>query len=265
MGYQKIVQYGDVTEIYTYEKNLNRKQKGISPLTALRIQKGVRNNEKKRNYKKSPTKSELFRIQQKAKKYSRSRRSIARSRQNFFRLCHNNNCLAKTIHFLTLTFAYDVEYKKANQVIRDFFKRVKQNYESPISYICTPEKTKKGRYHFHLLVYNLPPEEEQNERATRYLQRQFNHGYLDLRYAPNTTEKIAGYMAKYMGKALTNAKNQGERGYTCSRNIDKVRFFASNSLSSYDEMLIPNEPPSETREYDVPYLGRCLKTIIKSK
>jgi len=145
MGYSKIVQYGDTTEIYEYSKNLNTKNEGIPHLKALRLLKTVPNNEKKRNYKKPPTQQQLFRIQQKAKKYFRSRRSIARSKLNFFRLCHNNNCKANTIHFLTLTFAYDVEYKKANAIIRQFFRRIRNSYAAPISYICTPEKTKKGR------------------------------------------------------------------------------------------------------------------------
>lgn len=263
MTYTKIVQYGDLTEHYAYQYPLNRTRKPISHLQALRISKDVKPSEKKRNYKKPPTQRQLFAIQQKAKNYRRSRKSIARSRVNFFRLCHHNNCIASTIHFLTLTFAFDIEYEKANRIIRRFFERIKIHYSAPLSYISTPEKTKKGRYHFHLLVYNLPAEEQKKERATRYLQRQFEHGYLDLRFAPNNSEKIAGYMAKYMGKALNDSKSRSERGYTCSRNINKVRIFASNTLSSYDELLIPTDPPIEVREYEVPYLGRCIKTLTK--
>jgi len=266
MGYTRILQYGDTTEIYEYEKNINKKRTAPSALLANRISKDVLPHEKKRNYPKPKTKRELERIQQKAKKYSRSRRSVARSRQNFFRLCHHNNCMAKTIHFLTLTFAYEVEYKQSRRHVYRFMERIAEAYpEISISYISVPELTKKNRWHYHLLVYNLPTETAKRERYTRNFQRQFERGYLDLRHAPNNTEKIAGYMAKYMGKAIANAKTQAERGYTTSRNIEKVTSQGSNQLDTYFDMIIPSDEPTERTEYDVPYLGRCIKTKIVKK
>lgn len=263
MGYTRILQYGDITEIYEYEKPIN-KRNNPSTLQATRLSKTVPVNEKKRNYKKPPTKSELQALQRKAKNYSRSRRSVARSRQNFFRLCHHNNCNASTIHFLTITFAYDVPYPKTKRYVAQFMDRVTRQFkQSSISYISVPELTKKGRYHYHLLVYNLPTSEAKQERYTRNFQRQFNRGFIDLRFAPNNTEKIAGYMAKYMGKAIGNSNSQAERGYTCSRNIKKITSQGSNQLDTYMDLIIPDGKSIETREYDVPYLGRCYKTVIK--
>jgi len=45
MGYTRILQYGDITEIYEYEKPIN-KRKQPSALQALRLSKNVPTHEK---------------------------------------------------------------------------------------------------------------------------------------------------------------------------------------------------------------------------
>jgi hypothetical protein len=132
-----------------------------------------------------------------------------------------------------------------------------------ISYISVPEVTKKNRYHFHLLVYDLPPEASQCERKTRNLQRLFERGYIDTLLATYVSAGLAGYMSKYMGKALTDFKNEATRGFNCSRNIKKVRSAGSNSLSEYADLIYP-QGTTKTSEYDVPFLGKCrYKKIVK--
>jgi hypothetical protein len=247
MGYTKIVQFGNVTEIYDYEKNRpDYKPRYVSELTKKR-QKQTRLHEKSKG------------------SYSRSKRSIKRSTDNFFRLCHHNNYLADTVHFVTLTFAYDLTYKEASRHVAHWFQRIKKNYPAiPISYISVPEITKKGRFHFHLLVYDLPPETASVERKTRNFQRLFQRGYVDISPATYLSEGIAGYMAKYMAKALTDEKNETTRGYTCSRNIKKIFSASGNTLCGYTDMIIPTTDVvnSEKKVYDVPYLGKCVLTKI---
>lgn len=250
MGYTKIVQYGNVTEVYSYEKDFN-------------------NNRKKRISEYAKKRQKQNRMAAKAKgTYFRPRRSIQRSRTNFFRLCHANNTKALTIHFLTLTLAKNVSFKTANQYVKGFIKHTKKDYPSlSLAYICVPELTKKQRYHFHLLIYNLPPETEKQERKTRNLQRNWGKGFLDLRLATYTSKGIAGYMAKYMAKSLEDIKDGNERGYTCSRNVEKVRSHASNALSTYNEDLIPvvDITDLQKKDYEVPYLGRCFYEKITIK
>lgn len=247
MGYTKIVQYGNVTEVYEYEKNINNnKRPHVSALTKKR-NKAIRESSKKKGI------------------YTRHPSSILRSTQSFFRLVHHNNCNADTIHFVTLTFAYDLTYKTATRHVSHFMERIKKYFsEVPISYISVPELTKKGRFHFHLLVYNLPTETASLERKTRNLQRLFQRGYVDIVLATYTTKGIAGYMAKYMAKALKDGKVETTRGYNCSRNIKKIRSAGSNTLSTYSDLLIPNTDLAdiETKSYDVPYLGQCNYTKI---
>jgi len=245
MGYTKIVKYGNVTEIYEYEKNRrtprkrirqNWQRKRASAYRKERIAKGV---------------------------YERTKRSIRLSRSNFFRLCHHNVCLADTVDFVTITFAYDLSYKEATRHVARFMERIKKTLAPSISYISVPEQTKKGRYHFHLLVFNLPTEVSQRERKTRNLQRQFQRGYIDVMRATYVTKGLAGYLAKYMGKGISGAKNATKRGYTCSRNCAKTYSVAGDSVLGYYHMIIPTGSVQES-SYDVPYMGRCKHIKITS-
>jgi len=245
MGYTKIVQYGNVTEVYEYEKNISHHRRHhLSSVLRARAKK-LREEKKRRGW------------------YERSRASINRSRNNFFRLCHHNNSIAKSIHFFTLTFAYDATFKTASRHVARFMERIKKNFgEISLSYISVPELQKSGRLHFHLLVYNLSPEETRFERKTRNLQRLFERGYVDVVLATDSSPYIAGYMSKYMGKALGDFKNETRRGYNTSRNIEKIRSAGGNSLASYQAMIVPTGT-IENKEYVVPFLGRChYKKII---
>lgn len=280
MGYAKIVQYANVTEIYSYEKNLPTKKP--STLKALRLQKnGVALTKKLDSYRSKNVKK-LRAIQRKSKeKTKRTERSIKRSRDNFFRLCNHNNYLAKSIHFVTLTFAYDISYKAANEATRRFFDRIKAAAkEVSISYISVPELTKKGRFHFHLLIYNLPTEisgdaiyirtydrktkktkvvPSTTERYTRNLQRKFGYGYVDICPATYTSKGIAGYMAKYLAKSFEDSRYETVRGYNCSRNIEKFREAKGSAVYNELETLTPDQELVEVKEskYTVPYMGEC--------
>lgn len=245
MGYQKIVQYGNIVEHYKYEKNLpNHRKRHLSPIAKER--------QKQRRLHAKATGT-----------YKRSWRSIVRSRKAFFRLCHHNNCKAKTIHFLTITFAYDLTYKEAGRYVRGFLDKIASSFPSvPVSYISVPELTKNGRYHFHVLVYDLPAEAPSRERETRNFQRQFNRGYIDIRHATYLSEGLGGYMAKYMGKALGSGKNEAVRGYIASRNIEKITSVGSNAFSAYEAMIVPQDGLAEMRQYDVKFMGKCNYTKI---
>lgn len=263
MGYTKVVQYGNYTEIYRYTKSYVKKPK-----------KHVSLLDKKRRLERN-------------KKRIRFKRSIYRSRVRFFRLVHHNNVRAKSIHFLTLTFAYEVDYKTATRSVSEFFRRVKRRYPQkvPLSYISVPELTKKGRYHFHVLVYNLCTEASgiplyirqydkrkrrykllntTTERITRNLQRQFQRGYIDIGLATYVTDGLAGYMAKYMAKSLESTKNETRRGYNCSRNIDKTTETGDNQFDDVEDYILDGtEIPYKSGEYDTMYFGNCNFTYYK--
>ena len=260
MTYSRIVQYGNITETFDYEKDIKPHRK---------------------KYKSSLTKKRQAELRKLAG-YKRTAFSIKRAKRNFFRLCHANNCKAQSIHFFTLTLAHDANYSDCLRYIYIFFNKLKKYVssvsDSQISYIGVPELTKKGRYHFHLLIYNLPTriagdpifirkysrklkqyylQPTTTERFTRNLQRLWGRGFLDVCPTTGVTAGIAGYMAKYMGKFLANPTNEAKRAYNCSRNVEKIRSYGSKSLVDYFEDLVPDKLPERSAEYQVPFLGTC--------
>lgn len=165
--------------------------------------------------------------------------------------------------FFTLTFSDDVTFKKANRCLSEFIAILRKNYEvenSAISYIGVSEFTKKERIHFHLLIYNLSSDLSVRERETRNIQRLWGRGFVDIRFASYTSEGLAGYLVKYMGKALSDGKNGGGRGYYCSRNIKKIYSKGSNSLDKYSDIITPDILAQKVDSYNVPFLGVCIKS-----
>ena len=248
MGYTKIVQYGEFTEIYEYDKQLLKK-----------------------NRKKKPSKLAIKRHKdiRYLSNYTPTQRSVNRAKTNFFRLCHHNNVNSDSISLFTLTFTRDYTYNIYGRKLALFINKLNKHYEctpnSQITYIGVPELTKKGRYHYHLLIYNLPPTEVNNERNTRNFQRLYGQGYLDVRLATDTSPKIAGYMAKYMAKHFSSIGNAHKRAYNCSRKIKKISSHGSNTLFEYADILYPDKRNrTEINQYEVPYMGTCIKTVYKN-
>lgn len=269
MGYTKYVQYGDYTDVYRYEKRVSEVPR------YLRRRRHESAIQKKRRKERRRT-------------HVRSSDSIHRSRINFFRMVHHNNTLANSIHFLTLTFAHDLTYKQATRYLSEFIRQIKKHHgEVPFNYVSVSELTKKGRYHFHLLVYDLPStiagdpisiwsynrrkrsyewQYFTTERFTRNLQRLFRRGYLEISPTSYTSEGLAGYMAKYMGKSLHDTKTGVQRGYNCSRGLERPTSAGGNSLSGYTDLILTEEDLlQEEREYDTVWLGKCQLLRYKNK
>jgi len=243
MAYTRIVQYGDITEVYEYDKdfNFNRRKTHFSKQKKARIKKA----------------REIA-----ISKGFKTDRSIKRTTKTFFRLVHANNCKADTISFLTLTFSYDVTETQASLYTKVFFRKLKDSVKDvPLSFISVPERTEKGRIHYHILLYNLPTQKIKTERNTRFIQRLFGRGYVDIRLAKDKSPKIAGYMAKYMAKAMRDTSFKARRLFSTSRNIEKVASAGSNSLFA-DPLILKELSPSDgalelSIGYNVPYLGNC--------
>jgi len=239
MGYSRIVQYATFTETYQYENNLPpRRPRKTSVLIRKRI----------RASKHMATKS---------------RYAVQRAKTSFFRLVAHNVYHARTVFFFTLTFAFDVSLRQGYRYLARFYALVckyeTQKSSSRPSYIAVPEITKKGRLHFHVLFFNLPPEKVSNERNTRYFQHLWRRGYLTVRAPYDRSIRIAGYMAKYMAKSFKNASVRAVRAYNCSRNIEKVRSYGSHSLHHDFSLFVDETSLTSTQRYSTMYLGACIK------
>jgi hypothetical protein len=186
----------------------------------------------------------------------------------FFRLVHHNNVLAQSVNFTTLTFAYEVTFKQANRAVSDFFSRFRTQFpeEISISYISVPELTKKGRWHYHLLIYDISPQHALRERTTRNLQRLFRRGYVDISPTSFIAEGLAGYLAKYMAKSVDDSRYTNTRGYTCSRNIKKIYSTGGNQIDQYYDMILPDvNSLCKVSNYDTMYFGSCVFSLYKNK
>jgi hypothetical protein len=239
MGYTRIKQCGNWVELYKYEKNY------------------VQGN--KRNYSRNKRrKREVGRAN--STLFARRASSIQRAKTRFFDIVKTNLSRAENPAFLTLTVAKEVDVSVAYVYLSDFWSRLTRKCGTEIAYIGVPEWQKSGRIHFHFLVWGLSDDVIRRERNTRNIQRQWARGFCDVRSTEKVTLGLAGYLAKYMSKALTDPRLNNRRAYTCSRNIYRPTTYGSNSIDdSLERLVIPvDKPPVYERNYDTMWLGECI-------
>jgi len=244
MGYVKIVQYSNVTEIYSYQKDY--------------VPPRVRHISRKKR-RKSETYSRDNSI------YLRRSRSVRRAAQNFFRLVSSNIQRAENLAFLTLTCYENVDVLIGYRALADFIKRVRKHTKNEISYIAVPEFQKRGSLHFHVLVWGLPEEVARQERNTRNLQRQWARGYVDIRMAEKRTLGIAGYMAKYLIKGLVDKRLFNRRAYSCGGNLQRPSekgFYTGNDPMV--SLLTPESGKIKVSKYNTKYLGECTHQVYSN-
>lgn len=152
-------------EIYSYEK----------PITKIRY---ISTNT---NIQKEEKKQKDLQI--------RSNQSIHRTKTQVKDILSNN----KFNKFLTLTFDTQIEdFKQANYEFNKFIKRLKYYFKQDFFYIAIPEKTKKGRIHYHLCL-NIPfiPQ--------NHLTKIWQNGFIWITVLKQTP-KIQYYLSKYITK-----------------------------------------------------------------
>jgi hypothetical protein len=236
-GYKKIVQSGDELEVYVYEKKINV-------------------HRSKRNYSRNKRSAKKEDGSRACVKY-RTKRSIQRARQSFFRLVAANLYQGEKPTFATFTFYESVSLSIAYRALSNFFQSVRKIYPG-LSYIAVPEWQKRGTIHFHALVWGFAPDDVKKERRTRNYQRLWARGYVDLRIAENRNKAIAGYMAKYLVKGLEDSRLANNRAFSCSRNVKRPFAAGSNSMAEHEDLIIPTEKELVScRKYDTMWLGSC--------
>lgn len=242
MGYTKIVQYGDVVEVRSYQKKYVYKKGG----------------EIKRARSRQRTRG----------RFIRSQRSNKRAKVNFERIVMANLTSEKVVTFLTLTFLETFTEPEAKTALTAFFRRLKRRYEN-LRYIAVQEYQKRGAIHFHCLLWGVPSRATQAERATRNIQRLWARGYIDIRRSYDNDGKIAGYLSKYFTKSLEDNRNQarGKRLFFCSRNIYRPATAGSNSIDDdfvLTHLLSTEHYLSRESSYDTKWLGRCRLSVYKT-
>lgn len=232
------MQYGDITEVYNYQKDVHKKT--------------IRTNTRRT---KRGAKKNTFHY----------RGNVKRARSSFFRFVYANLYAKGTPALITLTNFEDVELSLGYEYLRKFSKNCRK-ISKDFAYISVPEWQKSGRLHFHCLVWGLPEKILKKERQTRFIQRQWARGYVDVLIARDASPRIAGYLAKYMAKAYTDRRLLNRRAYSFSYNIHKWFQAGSNSLSHRLIHILPDDKEViDEYNYSTQYLGQCVITRYKVK
>jgi len=189
--------------------------------------------------------------------------NIRRLKGGFLRLVQSHLSATGTPTFVTLTFASNVPLDPALQCFREFTKILRKELGDGISYIAVPEFQKRGATHFHGLFWGIESDLVKNERYSRYLQSIWARGYLDI-IPTDGSPKLAGYMAKYMQKALFDERLLRRRAYYYSRNIVRPMLYKTALVASHAEEVLGGslELVSE-KTYSTEWLGEGKYSVYK--
>lgn len=187
--YKKAIVSGHVIEIYQYEKPVYSDYE----LNKIRQHEGRRQEASEDNKQKNREKCS-----------NRAARTVRR-------LVNSN--IAINSKFLTLTFADHVtDLKKANYEFKKFKQRFEYYLGVRIKYLCVPEFTKKGRIHYHVVLFNLP------FVKNKTLQSIWSNGFIKINKIDNC-DNVGAYVSKYITK--DNEQMIEEKSYFTSRNLEK--------------------------------------------
>ena len=227
-GYKKVIKSGNVIEIFSYEK---------AP-----VRTGRKHRARKTPSDSRPPATDRRRFD-----------NIKRLRQRFIRLVRSNTGRGDANALVTLTMSAIVDIETASRHFNQFTGKLRKTFGDNFRYIGVPEFQKRGAVHFHVLYWRIPRERIENEtphwtreedigdvgkieRGTRLIQNLWAYGYVDC-VSTDGSEKLAGYLAKYMSKAMLDERLLRKRAYYCSRNIYRPDTYAFATLINYSEMI----------------------------
>jgi len=163
--------------------------------------------------------------------------NMRRLKRGFIRLVQTNLVSKGPPSFLTLTFAANADIGVGLRCFREFNLLTKKEFGNSLSYIAVPEFQKRGAIHFHVLLWGLDEKYIKNEKHTRYLQNLWARGYVDI-IPTDGSPKLAGYLSKYMQKAMHDERLIGRRAYYNSRNIDRPLLYKIAGVANYPEQIL---------------------------
>jgi len=271
-GYTKLIKSGDVIELYQYEKN------PVSTGRRKRVPKTTDGVRPSRSPDRRPD-------------------NIRRLRKGFIRLVRSNLVGDAPPAFVTLTTGANLSLETGALCFTQFVKTLRSYVGDSFRYIAVPEFQKRGAIHFHVLIWGLSDELIFNEtpyvawckksyrqhdlvrryvdwcfeksldpresRGTRFLQTAWGRGFLDI-VPTDGSPKLAGYLAKYMSKTMSDERLGGRRAYYSSRNILRPMLETSAiSLAYAKELWGGDIELTSEREFDTIWLGRCIYKMFK--
>jgi len=248
MGYNKIISYGKIVEIYHYEerpRSTGRKKAATTGAATVPLLSSDRQNV---HAEKQPPKV-------------RTREHARRAVLSFRRLVAANLGGNDNPVLASLTYRENIDdLGRCRKDFNAFAKALRDTFDNGLRYICVAEFQKRGAVHFHALIWGLPKGTVDRERSSRLVASLWGQGFVDLVQTDGNI-KIASYLAKYMGKMFADPRLAGRKAYIASRNIlrpmiDKDAlimpyFYGANGIDLSTATIF------DKREYDTQWLGRC--------
>lgn len=187
----------------------------------------------------------------------RRKDNIRRTRQRFVKLVSINCARAGVPALLTLTMRSIVPIETSSKFFAAFFDTLKRTYKIDIEYIGVPEFQKRGAVHYHVLVWGLSEELIYGERASRFLGNIWARGFLDC-VPTDGSPKLAGYLSKYMSKAMHDDRLGGKRAFLASRGIMRPVLYKSPLIVAHAREVLGVDIELLTeKKFSTEWLGEC--------
>jgi len=248
MSYTTVIISGKTVETYVYEKRPATKKRS----TLAQDSNGVPRVSKSGSV--AIAKGESAKV--------RSKTSVRRAVLAFRRLVGAN--LYGSAHPVLASFTYaklEGDIRRGRKDFNAFAKRLYHVYGEAIRYIAVAEYQKRGAVHFHALVWGFAEGVVERERSTRMVASLWGKGFVDL-VPTDGNERLAGYLAKYMGKAFTDPRLYGRKAYIASRNVLRPTTDKDTLLAPYFHgkhgVDLSTYTKIDEKSYDTMWLGRAI-------
>lgn len=255
----KVIECGDFTEIYAYERSnvrCRKEDKSYEEQEQKQVKKNIGN-----------IIDDLMMIEKtKNNDYQRREDNINQMKQKVKRIVYANvNQYDCTDKFLTLTFADNSKYELTRDRVvycfNEFKRKFKKIYNDNFEYIAVIERGTKGtkRLHMHIVTFGLP------YIKRKELEKIWGYGWIDVKQTRDTDGAV-DYVLKYMNKTLEgNYIEKGKRFYFCSKGLKKpvVKYFNDWDMEMYRVQkdvgrLLYNV------EFNSEYVGNCYYSKFKN-
>lgn len=208
MGHNKVIINGDTVEIFQYERGLHENRGG----------RRKRETENITDLSHIPFDGQDAGEQHKQTRLRRES-DARRTALAFRRVIRANLRGSENPIFASLTYGPNMDdVRQGREDFSVFAKRLKRTFGNSVRWVCVAEFQERGAVHFHSLIWGLPVDTVSTERSTRVVATLWGQGFVDL-INTDGSNKLAGYMSKYLMKNFMDSRLAGRRLYTTSRNV----------------------------------------------
>lgn len=236
---KKIVRTSSYIEIWEYEKPIFLTGKSVLDTKDKTREKTVRR-----------TFDELTKEEQE-KRFKRMKKTRLEAKWNLLRLVDCN--YDDNTSFLTLTTKDNIcDRNNFKDLLKAFVKRfnyhILKTKKSKLKYIAVLEKQKRGAWHAHILLFNVP------YIPHKQLLTLWGHGAVRINKVDVDSKENRGrYVTKYFEKGIGQEllENFGKQAYLSSRNLKKPsedKFYTYEELD-YDNYTILHETEYSSKVY----------------